>query len=181
MSLTPTLGSTLALYRKLERERYRAFHHRNRLHKADHFYNFCVTAHAMRDYYIKETGTPKSEFHERLNRVRVLVAVRDIANSSKHFKLDNAPPTKRVRPGKSELLDVYLDDRGEVVLNSVAVPEYFVTLADGTRYDLCAFMESVLHVWRVILTKGGFRVRRQSFNQLYGAVGSGAVLSEAKR
>jgi len=45
-----------ALYRKLERELYRAYHQKDRIDKADHFFNFCVTAQAMRDYFFERTG-----------------------------------------------------------------------------------------------------------------------------
>lgn len=48
MSLSARLDSPLALFRKLEREAYRAFHAQTPLTKADHFFNFCVTAASMR-------------------------------------------------------------------------------------------------------------------------------------
>jgi hypothetical protein len=58
MALTARLDSPAALFRKLEREAYRAFHASTPLEKSDHFYNFCVTASSMRDYC-----------HEHLNRL----------------------------------------------------------------------------------------------------------------
>ena len=60
MVLAPTLSSVEALYRKLERELYRAYHHRDATHKADHFFNFCVTAHSMRDYFLERLGKLQS-------------------------------------------------------------------------------------------------------------------------
>jgi hypothetical protein len=56
MALTPGLTSVQALYRKLEREFYRTYHQRDRIHKADHFYNFCITAHSLRDYFLEHAG-----------------------------------------------------------------------------------------------------------------------------
>jgi len=43
LALTPNLASVEALLRKLEREVYRAYHHKDRIHKADQFFNFCIT------------------------------------------------------------------------------------------------------------------------------------------
>ncbi len=51
--LTPTLGSPSDLLNKLDRELWRAFHHRHLSHKADHFYNFCVTALALKDHFFE--------------------------------------------------------------------------------------------------------------------------------
>ena len=175
MMLTPTLGSTLALYRKLEREAYRAYHQRDRIHKADHFYNFCVTAHALRDYFLNESGissrSDRKEFHDRWNKCQVLVATKEIANSSKHFTLRRARKTKRVRAGTSEFLDVYIDGEGEAFFKDVTAPDYFVTLADGSRHDLYAFMDVVLQSWREFLKAHGIRVRRQPLSRLLGRSG----------
>ena len=172
MGLTPTLGSTLALYRKLERELYRVHHQRNRINKADHFYNFCVTAHSLRDYFFHEkeisSESMQEEYHESWNRDPVLVAVKEIANSSKHFALRKAPKTKRVRSGKNDFVDIYVNDQGEILTRVVAVPDYFVTLPDGSRHELYVFMDVVLLIWRQFLKVNGYQVRRQSFEQLHG-------------
>src|SRR5262245_35593866 len=100
MALAPTLATIEALYRKLEREAYRAYHSRSPLHKADHFFNFCVTAHSLRDYYFKRRRIRKNAqapYHTLWNKNPALVAVRDIANSTKHFTLWSKPKTKSVR------------------------------------------------------------------------------------
>ena len=59
-SLTPTIKHFAALLRKLERENYRTLHCRVATRRADHFLNFCITAHSMRDHlleHVKATGT----------------------------------------------------------------------------------------------------------------------------
>jgi len=166
------LESTAALFRKLERERYRAYHQRDRIHKADHFYNFCVTAHALRDYFLSERGitsnTKQEKCHAYWNKFPVLVAVKDIANSSKHFSLMKAPKTKKVRGGTGEFVDVYLNDTGEIMLKSVRAPQIYVTLSDGQRHDLHLFTEVVLTIWREFLKQQGIKVRRQPFSILHG-------------
>ena len=172
MSLKPYLNSTAALFRKLERESYRAYHQPDRIHKADHFYNFCVTAHALRDYFLSERGItskPKQDkCHTYWNKIPVLVAVKDIANSSKHFSLRNAPQTKKVRGGTGDFVDVYENDTGDIILRSVKAPEIYITLSDGQRHDLYLFTEAVLTVWREFLKLQRIKVRRQPFAILQG-------------
>ncbi|MDR3099428.1 MAG: hypothetical protein LBV73_20455, partial [Paraburkholderia sp.] len=91
MTLTPSLNSPEALYGKLERESYRAFHCRDPIHKADHFFNFCITAHAMRDYVLERLGKIQKDeqqpFIDEWNKCPLLVAAGEIANTAKHFQL----------------------------------------------------------------------------------------------
>ena len=56
----------------------------------DHLFNFCVTAHSLRDWCIKYldlTAKAKDDFGSRCNQSVYLEYARDIANSSKHFTL----------------------------------------------------------------------------------------------
>ena len=91
MALTPRLDSLEAMFRKLERELVRTFHHHNLTHKADHFYNFCITAHSVRDYFLERLGkitrAHRKPFNDTWSKNPVLVAVADIANTAKHFQL----------------------------------------------------------------------------------------------
>ena len=47
------LNNPLDILHKLEREMHRALHHKNYVHKLDHFYNFCITANSIKDYIFK--------------------------------------------------------------------------------------------------------------------------------
>ena len=172
MTLAPTLGSVEALYRRLERESYRAYHARKRLHKADHFFNFCVTAHALRDYFFKGKGIAdkkKQESYHRLwNRNPALVAVREIANTSKHFRLQRTPRTRRVRTKVSDFVYVLASSDGRLRFMHVRAPDITVTLSDGTRLELYQFTHRVLRYWRSYLRRQGIRIQRQPFRQLTG-------------
>jgi hypothetical protein len=180
MALTPRLDSVEALYRKLERELVRAFHHANQTHKADHFYNFCITASSLRDYLLerlgKTTSSAKQPFYDRWATEPVLVAAADIANSAKHFQLrdqkTNAPKTprtKHVGAGKTSGADVYINDAGDVqIVRRTGVPTIMVTLEDGRKFELYSFMEEVTKYWRTELTTAGINVRRQTWRQLHG-------------
>jgi hypothetical protein len=179
MSLTPTIKHIAALYRKLQREEYRTLHCRVATHRADHFLNFCVTAHSMKDHlleHLRSTGTPDpSSLHQRWNQYPSIVAAGDIANSAKHFVLRDrktkqpiTPQTKAVRPGRSRYLDFYQLPSGELTTQEVHIPDYFVRLSNGTRHDLYSFMHEVLVFWKQELQSHGIRLSRQSFASLSG-------------
>jgi len=177
MTLRPTLASIEDLFHKAEREAYRAFHHPNRTHKADHFFNFCVTAHALQDYFFERQGVPKNgrqPYYDQWNNNPVLVAVGEIANTSKHFVLrysGGAPKvqrTKRVRTTRNVVVDIFVTTKGEILSVPVRRPDVSVTPADDKPRQLYQFTEEVLKHWRTFLGTHGIRIRRQSFRQLAG-------------
>lgn len=179
MSLAGQLSSPLALYRKLERESYRAFHAQTPLHKADHFFNFCVTATSMRDYTLehlhKNSEAARQPYFAMWAKIPSLVAAAEIANSSKHFILRDrrtgAPrpvKTRAVRMKKATFFDIYANDTGELKVLQAKRKEITVTLSDGTSLELYAFTSEVLKYWRNYLASLGLKVRRQPFAQLSG-------------
>ena len=180
MALTPRLDSVEALVQKLERELVRAFHHRNQTHKADHFYNFCITAHSLKDYFLERIGKADRTSRQRFETVwaanRFLVAVADIANSAKHFQLRDrrtgAPKvakTRSVKRGAYSGVDIYLDAEGNFhSVKRVGIPTITVTLEDGMKFELYEFMDTVVKYWRAELAKSQIRVRRQSWRSLHG-------------
>jgi hypothetical protein len=173
MPLTSTLGTPSALYRKLDREAYRAFHAKSKLHKADHFFNFCVTAHSMRDFCLehqqKFTQADKQPFHDLWNQQPFLVATREIANSSKHFVLRSrktggvtSPSTKAVRMGSAKYITVYRQNNALLYGEPYTRSEVRVELSDGRVLPLYEFTGEVLKYWRVYLASLGIKVRRVS-------------------
>jgi hypothetical protein len=178
MSLTPTIQSVTDLFQKLEREGYRTLHCRNATHRADHFLNFCITAHSMRDHlleHLNKVGTTDAKvLIDRWKQSPAIVAAADIANSQKHFVLRNRksepipPSTKGVHAGTSRYLDVYELPNGELAIKEARVPDYFVRLSDGTKHELCSFMHEVLVFWKQELQHHDVKLRRQSFASLSG-------------
>lgn len=179
MPLSARQSSPLALYRKLEREAYRAFHAKAPAHKADHFFNFCVTAASMRDYAFEHlnlvTAAQKQPYYDAWCRIPALVAAAEVANSSKHFTLRSrstglpvTPKTKTVRFKRSAFVDVYANATGETKMVETRRTEVSITLANGKRLELHAFTDEVLKYWKIQLTSLGFKVRRQSFALLAG-------------
>ena len=176
MPLTSALGTPAALYRKLEREAYRAYHAHSPAHKADHFFNFCVTAHSMRDFCLEHLGkTQKSDqqpYHALWNKQPILVATTEIANSSKHFVLRTpgtqaltTPSTRGVRAGRAKYIDVYRRPDGELTLVQVSKAEVRIELSDGKVVQLYKFTGEVLAYWKSYLLSVGVKPRRVSLQE----------------
>jgi hypothetical protein len=179
MPLTARLTSPLALYRKLEREAYRAFHAKTPLHKADHFFNFCVTAASMRDYTLEHLGkllrSQQQPYYQQWANEPTLVAAAEIANSAKHFVLRDKSTgvlkpakTRTMRLKKSAFVEIYAESGGNGLGVKVERTEVSITLSDGKVVELYAFTEEVLKYWKAFLKTIGFRVRRQPFSELAG-------------
>jgi hypothetical protein len=178
VTLTPTLGTIEALYRKLEREAYRAWHSKDRLHKADHFFNFCVTAHSMRDYFFERKGivtkSARDPYHQLWNQELALVAAADVANTTKHFALrfPNGKPriaaTRGVRTGTTQVVDIFTSSQGLHERVRTA-PDVLVVLSDGARLNMWEFMDRVEKYWRQYLAGEGIRIKRQPFRHMAGS------------
>jgi hypothetical protein len=179
VSISVRLVSPLALYRKIERESYRAFHAKTPLHKADHFFNFCVTAAAMRDYVLEHanqiSSVQQKPYYDAWTQIPALVAAAEVANSSKHFVLRDRRTgqikplkTRTVRLRKSSFIDIYANEAGDTKVAETSRTEVSVTLSDGQVLELYAFTEEVMKYWKNFLVSAGFKIRRQPFVQLAG-------------
>ena len=177
MPLASRLHSPAALYRKLEREAYRAYHASTPLAKSDHFYNFCVTASSMRDYCHEQAGRTNKDQRKVDEGLwwanPLLAATFEVANSTKHFVLRDVktgiqrpPKTKSVRLGPSKFADIYVNNEGKYHAVLVERTEVRVTLSDGKRYELYKFSDEVLSYWWNYLKLSGNTIRQQSASQL---------------
>lgn len=179
--LTPTIRSLSDLVNKLDRELWRALHHRHLCHKADHFYNFCVTALAVKDYFFEAKGitefAKKEPYHNLWNGIPELVAVTEVANSAKHFvlrepKLPRAlrtPKTKSVWPSTSGIVHVFSNADGDYTFDHEPdAPDYSVELSDGRKQGLYEFMDATSKYWQTFLAGEGISLIRQSTAVLHG-------------
>lgn len=176
MTLIPTLKSVDDLFGKLEREAYRAFHEQNEIHKADHLYNFCVTAHSMKEYFFEHKGlirqSDQSPYYEKWNEDKFLVAASEIANSAKHFILrerrsnkERPPRTKQVRQGKSQFVSLYVSD-GEIIQRLEKLPDVIVTLENEDHFDLFEFTKHIEDYWHKFLASESIKVHLQEVSEL---------------
>lgn len=179
MSLTPTITSVSGQYRKMERERYRTIHCKNSIHRADHFINFCITAHSIQDHILEHINKiQKSEADsqkEIWNRNLIIKAAVEISNSSKHFKIRDTKTkkirqvkTRNVKKIKSEYVEIHEFSDGAIGTNIIEVKDYSVHISDGSRYNLDEFTKSVLAFWKAELKSHGVIIRRQSRASLIG-------------
>jgi len=154
LAMKPVLNSVNALWRKAEPDAYRALHAKSKQHKADHFFNFCVTTHSLRDFFFEERGIPRGTarhaYYDQWNRDPHLVAVEEIANLSKHFQLRDRktwlprlPQTRHLahRPGTA--IDVYVTPTGAITTIPRPSRDIVVTTSDGSRHWLWEFQVDV--------------------------------------
>ncbi len=157
MALTPHLESIEDLFRKLEREWQRAHNAEKEIDQADHFYNFCVTAHAMRDYFFEHMKIEKENqqgYHEKWNKDPYLLAAKEIANTLKHFRLKEGPKTKAVEPTARESPVFLVETPGEKFdfrEESVTKPDLVITLENGEEWSLWDFKSEVIAYWQKLL------------------------------
>lgn len=147
------------LLNKLERERYRTFHAAAQLKKeamCDHFFNFCITAHALRDW-IKRAPTYSSDIdiHDKCNAFPELEACRDIANSNKHFDFNEPKKkTKGAIVGGSSVVDVYEKENGELVATEPRESiEISIVIEGEPIRESHQFMDRVIKIWQSILNE----------------------------
>jgi hypothetical protein len=165
---------------KLERELWRAFHHRNRTHKADHFYNFCITALAMKDHFLEWKGAvskaTRQPYYDAWNAIPELVAASEIANTTKHAVLRESKSgtlrmarTSRIRPSTSSVADIYTDGRGNFkIVKNPRGPSITIEFDGQRRFELYQFMDSLVKYWRGFLSHEGVPIKRQQARTLYG-------------
>lgn len=179
MALTPSLDSVESLFRKAEREQYRAHHQRGAIHKADHFYNFCITVDSLRDYLLERLGKVTSKerrlVESELLENSLIVTVADVANTAKHFQLrarsgvTRNAKAKSVKHARTTMYDIFLDEHQDIVVKKrPSQATLHITNEDNSRYDLYVFMHDVLEFWTGELTRHGVTLRKQTVRQLRG-------------
>jgi len=167
VALTPTLKSIKDLFGKLEREAYRAWNADEEIgveqavSQADHFYNFCVTAHAMKDYFFEARKiaerADKRPYREKWDEDTILLAATEIANASKHFilrdrntgdpkeaKTNNVKRTKREAVVFQATLS---DEKFDFQEKFVTKPDLIIDLGNGEKWDLWNFTHHIIGYW----------------------------------
>lgn len=151
---------------------HRAFHHKNYIHKSDHFYNFCVTALSLKDYvltYLKKTSkTEMQPYWDEWAAVDCLKAATEIANTAKHCVLKSTPKTKAVEKSKSKVVNVHINNNGDIKNIEEIVPDYKVTLHDGSDIHIYEFSREVINYWKQYLAAIGIEYKPQEEGTFFG-------------
>lgn len=148
------LSSTDSLYSKAIREASRAYLCKNKKDCGDHFFNFCITVHSLRDWTIKELDLNESDFHELCNKVEYLRWCRDIANGSKHMTL-KIPDKNSVASIKSINEERVALSLGSINPSRSEHPAVTINTKDGKEVDLLTFLFNSLKAWNDILKESG--------------------------
>jgi len=113
----------------------------------DRFFNFCVTAHSLRDWIIKSSGLNPNTVHGYCNNFDYLRMCRDVANATKHFGLDPGKESSVSLIGEKELsyrpmVPGKLDPK-EIVKQ----PSLEVLDQSGKQFNLTDFMNHSIESW----------------------------------
>jgi hypothetical protein len=169
--LTPTLTSCADMLAQLERERWRAHEARHPSHRADHLYNLCITALALKDHVLHALGATealRSRCYELWNTVPELVAATEIANTTKHALLRRPPTTQAVAPATATLLVAYVDESvngGEIEERDI--PTFQIVLSDGRNLELFRFGTHIVGYWQAFFDANDIPRRHQDLDELY--------------
>lgn len=171
--LNPNLVEPLQVIHKLEREMHRTFHHQNYVHKSDHFYNFCITALSLKDFVLKylnkTTKQEKRPYYEAWSSIACLQAATEIANTSKHCRLEKVPRTQSVEMSKSVVVNMlFNEDQIDFKEIEEVVPDYRITLSDGRELYIYEFTRSVIDYWKEYLQSLGIPYKPQDEHTFFG-------------
>jgi len=93
----PVFNSPEDILEKLYREARRLWNAENHEQAADHLFNYCVTCVALRDWIIKHLeldNAKKDTFQKSWRKTEPFALCADIANSQKHFGLEDGRKSK---------------------------------------------------------------------------------------
>lgn len=151
---------------------HRAFHHKNYIHKADHFYNFCITALSLKDYvfdYLNITDrSEKQAYYDEWSNHPLLKAATEIANASKHCELTNKAKTKSVEESTTVIVNMVLGDGGGFNEVEEEIPDYSITVSDGQVFELYEFTRGVIDYWKSYLSNLGISYTMQDKHTYFG-------------
>jgi hypothetical protein len=147
MSIIPSLQNPNDLLLKLCRESINVYTSKKDEEVLDRFFNFCITAHSLRDWVIKAGNSDSNTVHDYCNTFDSLKMCRDIANANKHFGLD---------PGKVSSVSA-IDEKklsyrpmtpGEIDPKTIIrKPSLEVLDQNGNKINLKDFMNNVIETW----------------------------------
>lgn len=178
MSLTPTLATPSDVLCKLHREQYRTFHSKHLTHKADHLYNFCITALAVKDfifeYFHIVDDKEKQSYYDEWNKSPELIAATEIANTSKHCVLRDknkkirGAKTRAINKSTSEVINVYENREGKIFTEKKDKLDYEIQLENGNTLKAWEFTMSVVDYWQKYFQKHSIPSQKQTDAELYG-------------
>lgn len=162
-------NSSETLFEKLKRDRnrlWKAITNENENEICDNFFDFCVTAHALRDWVIKENscGFSQKDVHDICNSYDVLQMYRDIANANKHFGLDEkkeeTKKTYSVFISNSPMIDFY-ENISNGSISRVERNNLDIAIMDvnGMIMGLWEFTDKTEKSWKEVFAKCRIKIQ----------------------
>jgi hypothetical protein len=171
MSFIQGINEPKDMLLKLIREGNRSIFEDERLELTDHFFNFSVTAHSLRDWCIKfqkMTKTQKVLCQSAWDSERCLVIAKDVANSVKHFGIDLYIPSLSGSseshtdfvpftygediPAKMEKAQTSEEYRRSV---SKPRPSYLIKFKDEPDFNLTDYIFETINYWVAYFDQNG--------------------------
>lgn len=155
------------LLEKVVREAQKAHFANTETDLQDAFFNFCITAHSVRDWCIKElnlSGKEKDAFYTFYNEYKYLEYVRDVANGSKHCGLDvgKVSTVKDITTDKTAF--AYIGMQGNIEKESESEPSIKLILPDGESVLMFTFLNQVIRSLRSIMDSYGLPYDKEKCN-----------------
>jgi hypothetical protein len=168
MSLINNISEPKDMLLKLIREGNRINFEDDYENISDHFFNFSVTAHSLRDWCIKYQGlqSNKKVLHTQWDKEPFLAVAKDIANSVKHFGIDYYKP--QIQDSEYESTDIIQFCEGENIsekfdnvlsdesfreASSEKRPSYIVKFKDGPDITLNEYVFKTVTFWNEYFIK----------------------------
>jgi len=166
---------------KLIREGNRITYEQNPTDQTDHFFNFSVTAHSIRDWCVKYTGQQSNKKHlnQTWDQNSFLAIAKDIANSTKHFGIDfYNPKVKDSIIEKAKIIDFHegsnfsekmqksLESKDFRESEAKMAPSYTIRFSDDSEIELHDYVYSLVDYWIKYFDKNNIP-RDQSINSFH--------------
>jgi hypothetical protein len=162
MSFLKGINKPKDMLLKLIREGNRINFESDPLELVDHFFNFSVTAHSLRDWCIKQQNkiNQKKELNQSWDKENYLVIAKDIANSVKHFGITYYLPdvknsdteTSKTVSFENNIdiaknLNKALDDQNYRDSMSNSKPSFSIEFVDGNKVSLDDYVFNTIVYW----------------------------------
>jgi hypothetical protein len=173
MSLLPTISGPADLFEKLMREAERTIGGIDNTARADHFYNFCITALSLRDHMWEHVNAveenTKDKYRNKWGMTDEVQAAYDIANTLKHFTLRHRGSntrrianTRNVVTEQSNLSYHYVDRPPD----RYKVDSFIIQLKTGESFEMWDFFEAVSQYWESVFAKEGIELSKKCSDYL---------------
>lgn len=149
--MIPRYNQPLDVYKKLFREARRGWTARNATDASDHLFNFCVTCVALRDWvakYLNLDNAQKDSHQKEWRKIGYFGACADIANTSKHFGLDNGKTSSVTGINEYTENRVAIGADGELIKwITIEKPFFKITLDNDKEIDLLILLLNACKDW----------------------------------